>query len=117
MSHIPDFTETELWTLRSALTERYGTPVDVQLGDSEVRLNPESSTLAQCPVAYWAVGGANFVIFKIGETEYRSQFYYRARDQFSTGRDYYDNLGECVTILLQVQADHERKKNLSADKR
>ena len=116
MSQIPDFTETELWTLRTALTERYGASVDLQLGDSEVRLNPESSTLSSCPVAYWAMGGANFVIFKIGEGEYRNQFYYRGRDQFGTGRDYYDNLSECVTILLQVQADHERKKNLNADK-
>jgi hypothetical protein len=116
MSQIPDFTETELWTLRTALTERYGAPVDLQLADGEVRLNPESSTLSICPVAYWAMGGANFVIFKVGESEYRSQFYYRARDQYATGRDYYDNLGECVTILLQVQADHERKQNLKADK-
>jgi hypothetical protein len=116
MSQIPDFTETELWTLRTALKERYGAPVDVQLGDSEVRLNPESSVLTTCPVAYWSADTVNFVIFKVDTSEYRSQFYYRGRDQYGTGRDYYDNIGECVTILLQVQADHARKKNLKADK-
>lgn len=114
MSQIPDFTETEPWTLCTGLTERYGAPVDVQRGDGEVRLNPESSSLTTCPVADSAVGGANFVIFKIGETEYRSPFYYRARDPFSTGRDDYDNLGECVISLFQTQAGHERKQYLKA---
>ena len=52
-----------------------------------------------------------------GEGEYRSQFFYRNREQFGAGRDYYDNLTECVTILLQVQANHERSRNLKADTR
>ena len=26
--------------------------------------------------------------------------------QFGTGRDFYDNLGDCVTNVLQIQADH-----------
>lgn len=117
MNPIPEFTETELWTVRTALNERYGKPVELQLADSELRLNPESTTLTPCPTVFWAQGGVNFIIFKVGEGEYRSQFFYRNREQFGTGRDYYDNLAECVTILLQVQADHERSRNLKADTR
>jgi hypothetical protein len=32
------------------------------------------------------------------------------RDQFGTGRNEYTDLGECVTTLLQVQADHAAKR-------
>ena len=114
MNPIPEFTETELWTMRTALSERYGKSIALRLADSELRFNLESTTLTPCPTIFWAEGGVNFIIFKVGESEYRSQFFYRNREQFGTGRDYYDNLAECVTILLQVQADHERSRNLKA---
>jgi len=54
--------------------------------------------------------GADFVICKVGESRYRCQFFYSDQEQFGTGRDVYDNLAECVTILLQVQADHEQTR-------
>ena len=54
MSQIPDFTETERWTLRTALTECSGALVDVQPADGEVRSNPESSALTTRPVACWS---------------------------------------------------------------
>ena len=111
MNQVPDFTETELWAIRTVLAERYGEDVELQLADSELRLNPESTTLTLCPAAFWSGRGANFVVFKIGEGEYRNQFFYRNREQFGTGREYYDNIAECVTTLLQVQADHERTRD------
>ena len=52
MNPIPEFTETELWTVRTALSEHYGKSIALQLADSELRLN-----------------------FKVGESEYRSQFF------------------------------------------
>jgi uncharacterized protein YegP (UPF0339 family) len=113
MNQVPDFTETELWAIRTALNERYGKEVEIQLADSELRLNPESTTMTSCPTAFWSESGTNFVIFKIDEGEYRNQFFYRNREQFGTGREYYDNIAECVTTLLQVQADHERSRNLA----
>jgi hypothetical protein len=36
MTDIPDFTETELWTLRTTLNERYGRPVEIELADTEM---------------------------------------------------------------------------------
>ncbi len=107
---IPDFTETELWTIRSTVNERYKKEVKVELADSELRLNPHDQDLTLCPTAFWSERGANFVIFKIGENAYRCLFYYRGHEQYGTGRDAYNDLAECVVTLLQVQSDHERKK-------
>jgi hypothetical protein len=106
---IPDFTETELWTVRQALKERYGKDVEVQLADSDIRLHPEARGLTLCPCLIWTERNAHFVIFKAGERAYRCQFFYRGYEQFGTGKPEYDDLGQCVITLLQVQADHERK--------
>lgn len=115
MGQMADFDETELWVIRSAVTERYGKTVDIQLADSELRLDPDSHALTTCPTVFWTERGANFVICKVGKDQYRSQFFYGIREQFGTARQIYDNLAECVTILLQVQADHERDRRLESD--
>ncbi len=47
------------------------------------------------------------MIFKVAENRYRNQFFYSVKDQFGTGREEYDDLGDCVITLLRVQADHE----------
>jgi len=111
---IPDFTDTELWTIGQTLRERYGQDVDTQLGDAEIRLYPEDRTLTVVPALVWSERGANFVIFKIAAGRYRAQFFYRGFQQYGTGRDEYDDLGACVTTLLQVQSDHERKEDLES---
>lgn len=110
MHAIPDFTENELWILRSTLKERYGHDVEIQLAEVELRLEPDAREVTPCPAAFWSERGANFVIAKSGEARYRSQFYYRGFEQYSTGREEYDELATCVVTLLQVQADHERKR-------
>ncbi len=110
MNQIPDFDDTELWVIRSAVTERYGKTVDLQLADSELRLDPDSTALTTCPTVFWSERGANFVACKIATGRYRGQFFYSVREQYGTGRDIYDDLAECITILLQVQSDHERDK-------
>lgn len=110
---IPDFTETELWVIRQAVTERFHKEIDIQQADSELRLNPGDRELTLCPVVYWRDGKAQFVIFKTGEQNYRNQFFYSVRDQYGTGRDEYTDIGECVMILLQVQADHAAKSALN----
>ncbi|MDA8361108.1 MAG: hypothetical protein M0Z44_03810 [Gammaproteobacteria bacterium] len=115
MKPIPDFTDTELWVARTTVRERYGQPVPVELADSELRLDPESTTLTVCPTLFWTERGTHFVIFKIDENRYKCQFFYSVKEQYGTGRDVYDDLGECVTHVLQLQADHERQRGLSAD--
>ncbi len=117
MAPIPDFTDTELWVVRTALKERYGQAVAVDLADSDLRLDPESTQLTTCPTIFWTERGASFVVFKLGEGRYRCQFFYSAHEQYGTGREVYDDIGECVTHVLQLQADHERMRAPSPGER
>lgn len=110
MQKIPDFTDAELWTARSTLEERYGEAIETELADCEIRLHPSDRTLTECPALLWNQRNANFIIIKIAESEYRSQFYYRGYQQYGTGHQSYDNIGDCVVTLLQVQSDHERSQ-------
>jgi hypothetical protein len=109
-STVPDFTETEIWVVRQTLQERYGKDVPVELGDSEIRLHSEDRELTLVPCLFWAERNANFVIFKSAKDRFRGQFFYRGFQQYGTGKKEYDELGQCVITLLQVQSDHERKE-------
>jgi len=106
MSNVPDFTDAERWLVESTLKERYGKSVDVQLADAELRLNPGDRELTLCPTLFWKGEDVAFVISKVGESRFRTQFYYSVLEQFGTGREEYDDLLECVTTVLRVQADH-----------
>ncbi|HUW97880.1 MAG TPA: hypothetical protein VMV40_03415 [Acidiferrobacter sp.] len=116
MTSIPDFTDTELWVARSAINERYGKAIATDLADSELRLDRESTVLTVCPTIFWTERGASFVVFKVGEGRYRCQFFYSAHEQYGTGREEYDDIGECIVHLLQLQADHEAERGLAPDK-
>ena len=107
---IPDITDNEQHIVSEALLQRYGKLVPLQIADSELQLDPLSTQLTDCPTLFWSERGADFVICKVGESRYRCQFFYSDAEQFGTGRDVYDNLAECVTTLLQVQADHEQTR-------
>jgi hypothetical protein len=110
MTHIPtDFTDSELKLVTQTLLERYGRMVALQAADAEVQLNPESQDLTNCPVIYWEERGAHFVVFKLGTSLFKAQFFYNETTQYGTGKESFDNLGDCVITLLQVQADHEQQ--------
>jgi hypothetical protein len=104
--NIPDFTDTEWQLVSQILLERYSRLVPLQAADVELQLDPASETLTTCPSLYWNELGAEFIVSKLADQRYRCQFFYSANEQFGTGRDAYDNLGDCVTNLLQLQADH-----------
>lgn len=106
---IADYTDSELKLANRTLFERYGRMVPLQLADAELQLNPESPDLTACPTLYWEERGAHFVVFKLGESHFMGQFFYNETTQYGTGRDSYDNLGDCLVTLLQVQADHEQQ--------
>jgi hypothetical protein len=106
---IPDFTDSELKLANQSLFERYGRLVALQLADAEIQLNPESEELATCPTLYWEERGAHFVILKLSASRFLGQFFYSETTQFGTGKDAFDNLGDCLITLLQVQSDHERQ--------
>lgn len=106
---VPDFTEAEQKMVSAELFQRYGKLVPMQLADSELQLDPASSYLTLCPTLYWTERGAQFVICKIDDGRFRSQFFYSDADQYGTGKDEYQGLHTCVVTLLQVQSDHERQ--------
>ena len=110
MLEIRDFTENELWIIRSALKERYAQDILVELAETEIRIRPGAKDLTPCPAAYWEARGAHFILVKTGESRYRCQFYYRLHEMFGTGIEEFDDLGDCVVALLQVQADHESQR-------
>ncbi|MDH5786182.1 MAG: hypothetical protein OEZ16_11330 [Chromatiales bacterium] len=115
MTAIPEFNKNELWIIQDTLKQRYRKEIETDLVDIEMRLNPHSSELTPCPAIYWQDSdGANFVITKVGEGRYRSQFFYRVHQQFGTGVEVYTDLTECVVTLLQVQADHHAKNEAEA---
>jgi len=106
---IPDFTDTEQKLVSTSLFERYGKLVPLQLADSELQLDASSEELALCPTIYWVERGAQFVVCKVAADRYRCQFFYSETEQYGTGHDEYNSLGDCVVTLLQVQSDHERQ--------
>jgi len=110
MSKVPDFTDTEREVVAQTVKERFGKAVEVQAADAEIRMYPDDRELTEVPVLYWTERGCQFVIFKVGENRYRNQFFYSVREQFGTGRDEYDNIGDCAVTLLRVQADHEAQR-------
>jgi hypothetical protein len=107
---IPDFNSAERWVIESALKERYGRIVTIERADSDLRLEPETPVLTTCPTIFWSERGCNFLIFKTGEDRYRCQFFYSDEEQYGTGRAEYDELAECVGLLLKLQADHEKQR-------
>ena len=110
MSNIPDFTKSELDVVNTRLKKRYGVEIEIQLGDSEIRLEPDHETLTSCPVLIWEHKEASFAILKAGIDRYRCQFYYRNVKQYGTGTYEYNNLVECITSLLHTQADNILKE-------
>lgn len=111
---IPDFNESELWTINTTLEERYGEPVGIELGEAELRLSPPSTQMTPCPTVYWRRGKCHFVVVKTGDERYRAQFFYRVHQQYGTGIEEYDNISDCVVTLLQVQADFEREQSMAS---
>lgn len=113
---IPDFNKNELWIINSTLEERYDEKVELEFADSEMRLNPHSTEMSTCPALFWAHDDASFVIVKVADSRYRTQFFYRVHQQYGTGVEEYDDLTDCVVSVLQVQADFMAKQAEAEEK-
>lgn len=109
MKKIADFSSAERQLVTQTLLERYGRIVALQEAEAELQLEADSDELTLCPAIYWEERGAHFVLFKVGDARFRAQFFYSEAHQFGTGKEEFDNLGDCVVTLLQVQSDHERQ--------
>lgn len=111
MSKIPDFNDMERLVVETTIKERFGYSVEVLSADAEIGMDSGDDELDEVPVLYWQERECQFVIFKVADNRYRNQFFYSAKDQFGTGREEYDDIGDCVSTLLQVQSDHESARD------
>nr|VFK14030.1 MAG: hypothetical protein BECKLFY1418C_GA0070996_100536 [Candidatus Kentron sp. LFY] len=115
MMQAPDFTDTEIRIIQSAVNERYRKEVRLELADTECRLDPDTTILTSCPTVFWREKETNFVVMKTAEKCYRCQFFGRDLDMYGTGRKEYDDVTECAMGLLQAQADYERALSQEED--
>ena len=94
---IKDFSESDIWTIQQTLDERWGKDkVETQLADVDIRLRPGDRELSTCPAVFWEFEDSNFVVFKIGHSTYKTQFYYKGRDQYGTAVSTFDNILDCI---------------------
>lgn len=108
MSTIKDFSDAEQWAVSTTLKERWpNQDMELQLADVEIKMFPHERELTTCPALFWEKEETSFIIIKVGDRAYRSQFYYRGYQQYGTGKSEFDDIADCVTTLLQVHADKE----------
>ena len=108
MSTIKDFSDAEQWAVNTTLRERWPKlDLDIQLADVEIKMYPHERELTVCPALFWQVGETSFIVIKVGDRAYRSQFYYKGFQQYGTGKSEFDDIADCITTLLQVHADKE----------
>ncbi len=111
MTAIPDFTEAERRLFDAALRERYGRAVEVQDVETEIRLMPADRALTVCPALYWEdAERCRFAVSKTGVDKFRSMFFWSIKDRFSTGKEEYDNLGDCLVTTLKMQEEAARRR-------
>ena len=113
-----DFTDAEQWAVSTTLKERWSNQdIELQLADVEIKMFPHDRELTTCPALFWQVGETSFIIIKVGDRAYRSQFYYRGYQQYGTGKSEFDDIADCTTTLLQVHADKETDLRQEAEKK
>jgi hypothetical protein len=109
MIGISDFDDADRWVVESALRQRYGKHLTVELADIEIRLHTATNDIAVYPTFYREEQIVEFVIFKIAENRCRSRFCYSLTERYGTGENFAD-LAQCITTTLRLQADHEKER-------
>ncbi|HNQ04523.1 MAG TPA: hypothetical protein PKH69_07905 [Thiobacillaceae bacterium] len=114
MSGIPEFSAADHRLVRATLGERFGAQVadavEIKDVETEIRLSHADRELTVCPALFWIVGDCAFVLSRTGPAEYRAMFYYSVKERYGTGREDYDNLGDCVIGLLKAQEEEDARR-------
>jgi hypothetical protein len=114
MSGIPEFSASDIKLVQATLKERFGAEVadkvEIKEAETEIRISPGDRELTDCPALFWIVGDCAFVISRTGPVGYRAMFYYSVKERFGTGKEEYDNLGDCIITLLKAQEDEENRR-------
>ena len=87
---VPDLTALEKSIIQQSINERWRNGgIVAEEVDVELRLSKADREVTECPALYWEHDGCSFLVAKTGENRYRSQFFYSAKEQYSTGIEEY----------------------------
>jgi hypothetical protein len=106
---IVDYTDEQVSAVQTLINNHYGEETELQLGDSEVQIDPKLEEVTPCPVIFWNASECNFVIIKTGEDQYRAQYFYTPHEQVSTQQVFFTVVEDCVNAILREQSNDERK--------
>jgi len=108
MTQIQDYSQEEQAIVQNSIAHRWKKEtVEIQIADVEVQIDSKNSDLTECPALFWLVNGCSFIIIKFGAANFKCNFFYKELEQMGTGVEEYKDLQECVTALLQTQADYD----------
>ncbi len=100
-----DYTDQELQSVEQLLQARYRTPVDLHLADCEVQPDKEKAERVERPAIFWSALDCNFVLIKMAEKQFQGFYFYQPDEHFAGAQQTYADVINCVTALLQHQAD------------
>lgn len=112
---IPDFTDEQIYAVQKLIDSRYGVGTELELGDSEIQLEPDKKEFTVCPVIFWNARDCNFMVVRSSENQYRARYFYNPLDQFSTRQSQFTDIEDCVLAALREQSDHEREASIAKD--
>ncbi len=110
MTHIPDFSEAQYSVAQALINKRYGESIEIRLADSETDFDSNEAQPSSCPVLLWTAKGCNFMVLREGEEQFRARYFYTPHEQFSTTQHSFNTVEDCVSGVMQSQADHERER-------
>jgi len=111
-----DFTDREWQLVHELLRQRYGARVGLDPIEVDVASAADAES-ACCPGLHWCERGAHFVVVRIAGAAWRGQFFYDDETLLGPGERVFDDLGDCVTTLLRLQADDERQRSAGSASR
>jgi hypothetical protein len=110
MAAFADFSPADLKLAHATVRERFGHDAEIQEVETEIRLSAADRELTVCPALFWTVDDCAFVVSRTGQAAYRAMFYYSVRERFATGKEEFDNLGDCLITLLKVQEEEAARR-------
>ena len=100
-----NYTQSEIDATKKLIDERWKDK-DVTVHLADINYEKEGEETSQpYPALVWEDKHSTFVVLKMGMLAYKSFFYYLKNKRYDTGVLEYNDLQECVTSLMQSQAD------------
>lgn len=85
MTEIADFSQSEVWIVRTTPQERYGAAPELRIANGDVRVSASDRELTGCPAIVRQADGCNFVLSQTGDRRYRCRFFCKPYKQFGPG--------------------------------